>query len=85
MSKHPTPWYLEGMGYLLDANDDILARLDTDDPETRAVLLHAGDMFAALQEFENSTPGGDDGEAAEEKLCNLTDKIEAEIAKARRS
>lgn len=79
MSKHQTPWtYEESTGFVTDANDVGIFRVHTRDPETRAVLLHAAEMWEALKAFrDNSSADSDECTVA---LDELTDEIESEIA-----
>jgi hypothetical protein len=77
MSKHPTPWTFVG-GILQDRDENAIAQVYTDDPETRAVLLHAAEMWEALKAFrDNSSADSDECTVA---LDELTDEIESEIA-----
>lgn len=67
--KHPGPWTVE-LDYVWDANEEVVCSLP-DDPETRAILTHAAEMWAVHQGSE------DIGSRL------LVDKIEAEIAAAK--
>ena len=71
--KHPGPWKpLGGTGYIVDANNELVCHVsDSDDPETRAILTHAAEMWEALR--SNMSDINDEGDA-------LIRKIEREIA-----
>lgn len=96
MSKHPGPWTITDSGYMLDANGTGIAHVYTDDPETRAVLLHAAEMWEALRllhehavdeernEYEGSRGMLRDCPAPISSAGDLLTKIESEIAKARK-
>jgi hypothetical protein len=93
MSKHPGPWACDATGTcIIDANGLDVAEFATDDPETRAVLPHAAEMFAALRSVvsldrQNCTDYAHNAEECGEAFGsagNLFDKIESEIAAARR-
>jgi hypothetical protein len=77
MSKHPGPWAMNEW-HLYDADRTIVCEVRTDDPETRAVLPHAAEMFAVLKSIRHGN-AFDQGAA-----FWLVDAIEAEIAKARK-
>lgn len=91
MSKHPGPWYLDcsdGISYVFDAYGRSVCAT-TADPETRVLLLHAQEMFAALRDIralrlQNSIECHH-GFAILDDLVATAGKIEAEIAAARRS
>jgi hypothetical protein len=83
MSKCPTPWTFVG-GILQDRDENAIAQVYTDDPETRAVLLHAGEMWKALNELTSVEPGSAAHRHADAKCCELARKIEAEIAAGRK-
>lgn len=75
--KHPGPWTVDQSGgYIVDANGVDVARVDTPDPETRAILTHAAELWKELREIHEcrgNIPA----------CCDLVDKISAEIAAAK--
>ena len=74
--KHPGPWTV-AEHYLWDANDEIVCSLP-DDPEARAILTHAAEMWEVLKsvgDVDRITPHG--------VLYVFVDKINAEIAAAK--
>ena len=82
MSKHPGPWKLFDSGNLYDATRTLVCTVMTDDPEARAVLLHAAEMWEALEHvFRHLTYH----HPSAETIGTVLSKIKSEIAKARRS
>jgi hypothetical protein len=79
-SKHPGPWTLKMSGDIVDNNGNIVCTVASRDPETRALLLHAAEMFAALKRLSNTDHAKREGIDAELSCCDLVDKIESEIA-----
>lgn len=98
MSKHPGPWYLDcsdGISYVFDAYGRSVCAT-TADPETRAILLHAREMFDelrrlyehAVDEHRNEYEGSGgrmlrDWPEPITRASSLIDKIESEIAKGK--
>lgn len=84
MSKHPVPWGFDSkLGIIRDAHGCMIARVDTPDPETRAVLLHAAEKFAMLRDLVGVS-GDFQLEECQEEASELLTKIEAEIAAGRK-
>lgn len=96
MSKHPGPWWLHHWGQLRDADSTLICSSVTDDPETRAILLHAREMFDelrrlyehAVDEHRNEYEGSGgrmlrDWPEPITRASSLIDKIESEIAKGK--
>jgi hypothetical protein len=81
-SKHPGPWTLKMSGDVVDNNGNIVCTVASRDPETRAILLHAAEMFAALRDFIDC--GRSDFDDAQIHYSALLAKIEDEIAAARK-
>ena len=81
--KHPGPWFLDSMRLLMDDNDDVFARVETDDPETRVILTRAAEMWEAIQEVASVGIDTPAYRTADKKLCLLANKINAEIAAAK--
>lgn len=79
MSKHPVPWTTDCMGYIMDAEGREVAKFETQDPKTRAVLLHAMEMWKALTKIWNATIS--DLDTAIDLGGEIITKIEDEIAK----
>lgn len=77
MSKHPGPWTITKSGFVQDATEDGVAQIYTDDPETRAVLLHAAEMWDTLKKLRACKAGV----TVAVGVCDsLVDEIESEIA-----
>ena len=84
MSKHPGPWTFHPFGNIHDSNRELVCGSVTGDHETRAVLLHAAEMWQALQRFAETPVDSKAGRAVDRELCLLVSKIESEITAARR-
>ena len=83
--RHPGPWKLdETTGFIIDANGaDVCDAWVTDDPETRAILTRAAEMWEAVQVVASVEPGTPAHRLADRMLCVLANKISAEIAAAK--
>ncbi len=92
--KHPGPWTIPGLYAMQDANGAPVADVLTLDPETRAILTHAAEMWEAMCAVgmldrsgdltyhylhDPEKPGGD----PLSELSVLVDAINAEIAAAK--
>lgn len=81
--KHPGPWKLGALSYIRTPDCKQIARILTDDPETRAILTHAAEMWEAVQGVASVEPGTPAHRLADRMLCVLANKIESEIAAAK--
>jgi hypothetical protein len=81
-SKHPGPWTIKMSGDIVDNNGNIVCTVASRAPETRALLLHAAEMFAALKAF---LADGADACDASNTADDLILKIESEISAVRKS
>jgi len=87
MSKHPGPWALiEGNGHVRIVDNapspEGICDVTTRDPETRAVLLHAAEMW---EEFKRSAEVNGTYDIRWARAVDICRKIEAEIAEERKT
>jgi hypothetical protein len=80
--KHPGPWTVTD-DIAKDASGESVFYCYTDDPETRAILTHAAEMWEELQDVTSVEPGTSVHRQADKSCCDLVRKIESEIAAAK--
>ena len=83
MSRHPGPWALKMSGEVIDDDGAIVFKVATTDPEARAVLLHAAEMWEQLKNI-CSLSSERHYQNAVDHMIELLRKIEAEISAGRK-